>query len=255
MGQKTLSSRLLKSFNVKTETGRVVVGVPAPSSAQELIGTELPAQPEAVFVDIEREIEKEREAARIELEEWRTREREEFLRQLEEEKRRGYQEGYQLGIEDGRNDAKAQFASELQKAASILELAYQEKEELIREAEPFVLELAVDIAKKVLQQELNTAPETLIGLIKQTLADVYETDSVSIGVAPEDFTFVQKQRKQLLAVDNGQVEVKIFPDYSVEQGGCIIRTSSGSIDARLDMQLSEIKKALLSYHQEVRTSE
>ncbi|WP_181884572.1 FliH/SctL family protein [Neobacillus piezotolerans] len=216
---------------------------------------EATAQPEAVFEDISLELEKQREDTRIELEEWISSERERFLIQLEEEKRRGYQEGYQLGIEDGRNDAKAQFISELQKAASILDLAYQEKEQLIREAEPFVIELAIDIAKKVLQQELHTAPDVLIGLIKQTLADVYETDAFSIGVAPEDFPFVQKQRKQLLAVDNGQVEVKIFPDYSVEQGGCIIRTSSGSIDARLDMQLSEIKKALLSYQQEVRTSE
>ncbi|WP_409273974.1 FliH/SctL family protein [Neobacillus sp. SCS-31] len=250
-----MSSRLLKSFNVKTETGRIVVGVPTPAREREAFEAETTAQPETGLVDIGLELEKEREAARIELEEWRNREQEQFLIQLEVEKRRGYQEGYQLGIEDGRNDAKVQYASELQKAASILELAYQEKEELIREAEPFVLELAIDIAKKVLQQELKTDPDTLIGLIKQTLADVYETDSVSIGVAPEDFPFVQKQRKQLLAVDNGQVEVKIFPDYSVEQGGCIIRTSSGSIDARLDMQLSEIKKALLSYQQEVRTSE
>ncbi|WP_316570360.1 FliH/SctL family protein [Neobacillus sp. YIM B06451] len=251
-----MSSRLLKSFNVKTETGRIVVGVPAPSPVREVLEVDnLAPQPETGYVDIGLELEKEREAARIELEEWRNREQEQFLIQLEEEKRRGYQEGYQLGIEDGRNDAKVQYASELQKAASILELAYQEKEELIREAEPFVLELAIDIAKKVLQQELKTDPDTLTGLIKQTLADVYETDSVSIGVAPEDFPFVQKQRKQLLAVDNGQVEVKIFPDYSVEQGGCIIRTSSGSIDARLDMQLSEIKKALLSYQQEVRISE
>ncbi|WP_053365312.1 FliH/SctL family protein [Bacillus sp. FJAT-27245] len=250
-----MSSRLLKSFNVKTETGRVVVGVPVPAPVRDALEMDSPVILDPVSNDIEHELEKQREAARIELEDWRNREQEQFLIQLEEEKRRGYQEGYLLGIEDGRNDAKAQYASELQKAASILELAYQEKAELIREAEPFVLELAIAIAKKVLQQELQTAPDALITLIKQTLSDVYETDSLSIGVSPEDFPFVQKQRKQLLAVDNGQVEVKIFPDYSVEQGGCIIRTSSGSIDARLDMQLSEIKKALHTFQQEVRASE
>ncbi|WP_059172713.1 FliH/SctL family protein [Bacillus sp. FJAT-27445] len=248
-----MSSRLVKSFNVKTGNGQVVVGAPDP--VREPLEQEEYRQPEISFVDIELELENQREAARIELEEWRKREQEEFIIQLEKEKRRGYQEGYQLGIEDGKKDAMGQYVSKLQKAAGVLEQAYDEKEKLIQEAEPFVLELAVDIAKKVLQQELKTNPDALVGLIRQTLSEVYETDSVSIGVAPEDFSFVQKQRKQLLAVDNGQLEVKIFPDYSIEQGGCVIRTSSGSIDARLDMQLSEIKKALLSYQQEVRSGE
>lgn len=206
------------------------------------------------FVDVQKEellleLAKEKEQAQQELNEWRTREEESFRLQLEEEKRRGYQEGYQLGIEDGTLHAKEQYQIHLQKAADILEQAYQEKAVIIQEADPFVIELTMEIAKKVIQQELKTHPDALLHIIKETLSSVYETDTISIGVAPEDFSFVQKQREQLLAMNNGQVEIKVFPDYSIQQGGCIIRTSSGSVDARIDVQLSEIKKALLSYQQ------
>jgi flagellar assembly protein FliH len=249
MGKRIVSSRLVKSFNVVAKNGQKVVGV---KQREPMLAEDMQPQP---FVDYQKEellleIELQKERAQEELNEWRTREEESFRSQLEEEKRRGYEEGYQLGIEDGIQHAKEQYQIYLQRAADLLEQAYQEKAAIIREADPFVIELTMEIAKKVIQQELKTHPETLLDIIKQTLSSVYETDSISIGVAPEDFSFVQKQREQLLAMNNGQVEIKVFPDYSIQQGGCIIRTSSGSVDARIDVQLSEIKKVLLAYQQE-----
>lgn len=243
-----MSSRLVKAFNVVTKDGQKVIGMSKPEIRVE----EAPSILTQEFLNenLQLELAKQKEHAQIELEEWRRREEGHFLKQAEDEKRRAYEEGYQLGMQDGTHHAKEQFKFQLQKAADILEQAYEEKKAVIQEAEPFVIELTMEIAKKVLYQEVKTNPEVLIHLIKQTLASVYETSSISIGVAPEDFTFVQKQREQLLAVGNGQVEIKVVPDYSIEQGGCIIRTSSGSVDARIDVQLSEIKKVLLSFQQE-----
>lgn len=249
MGKRIVSSRLVKAINIVAKNGKKVVGV---KEREQMFAEDMQPQP---FVDFQKEellleLAKEKEYAQQELNEWRTREEESFRLQLEEEKRRGYEEGYQLGIEDGTQHAKEQYQKYLQKAADILEQAYQEKTAIVKEADPFVIELTMEITKKVIQQELKTHPDTLLHIIKQTLSSVYETDSISIGVAPEDFSFVQKQREQLLAMNNGQVEIKVFPDYSIQQGGCIIRTSSGSVDARIDVQLSEIKKVLLAYQQE-----
>ncbi|MEW9051254.1 MAG: FliH/SctL family protein [Neobacillus sp.] len=243
-----MSSRLVKAFNVVAKNGQIVVGVPKPEVSAE---SNLPSPSNDFFQKEEllREIEQEKERAHQELAEWRARAEESFLLQLEEAKRQGYEEGYQFGVEDGTQFAKEQYQSQLQKAADILAEAYREKAVIIKEADPFVIELTMEIAKKVIQQELKTNPEALIDIIKQTLSSVYETASISIGVAPEDFSFVQKQREQLRAMDNGQLEIKVFPDYSIEQGGCIIRTSSGSVDARIDVQLSEIKQVLLAYQQ------
>jgi flagellar assembly protein FliH len=248
MGKRIVSSRLVKAFNVVAKNGQKVVGVPKLEMSAE---PNLPSPSDDFFQKEEllREIEQERERAHQELAEWRARAEESFLLQLEEVKRQGYEEGYQFGVEDGTQFAKEQYQSQLQKAADILEEAYREKAVIIKEADPFVIELTMEIAKKVIQQELKTNPEALIDIIKQTLTTVYETASISIGVAPEDFSFVQRQREQLRAMDNGQLEIKVFPDYSIEQGGCIIRTSSGSVDARIDVQLSEIKKVLLAYQQ------
>lgn len=249
VGKRTLSSRLVKANFIVAKNSPIVVGEKI--QPEQILKQEAPNIAfDYVQEQMQLELALQKEQAEQELEQWRKQEEERFLLQLEEQKRLGYEEGYQLGIQDGTLHAEQQYQHQLQKAASILEQAYEEKASIVHEAEPFVIELSTEIAKKVLQQELKTHPDALIVLIKQTLSTVYETASLSIGVAPEDFSFVQKQREQLMAVDNGQVEVKVIPDYSIEQGGCIIRTSSGSIDARIDVQLSEIKKVLLALGQE-----
>jgi flagellar assembly protein FliH len=48
-----------------------------------------------------------------------------------------------------------------------------------------------------------------------------------------------------LAIDS-QAELQIVPDVSVKDPGCVIRSAFGSIDARIDTQLSEIKRELIS---------
>lgn len=245
-----MSSRLVKAGNVVSKNDSKIVGIPMPEIVKEAWTEEAADIQDKVLEDLQLELAQLRVKAEEELAEWRQQEEKDFLLQLEEEKRRGYLEGYQMGMQDGTQHAEEQYKASLQQAADILELAFQEKDHVIKEAEPFVIELTTEIAKKVIQQELKLHPEAMIHLIKQTLAAVYETSSITISVAPGDFAFVQKQRKQLLAVDNGQIEIKVFPDHSIEQGGCIIRTSSGSVDARIDVQLSEIKKVLLSYQQE-----
>jgi flagellar assembly protein FliH len=249
---KVLSSKLLKANNIISKNEAKVVKVPFEHTEnqdypQEFVEMQQPVDPSVV----EAELALLREQTQVELEDWKKREQEHFLLQLEEEKRRGYNDGYQMGMDEGSQHGLLKYQELLEKAGQILEQSYQEKNAIIREAEPFVIELSVEMAKKVLQQELKGNQEALIQLIKECLSSVYESASLTIAVAPDDYPFVQKQREQLLAVVNGQVEVKILPDYTIQQGGCIIRTSSGSVDARIDVQLTEIKKALLSYQQEL----
>lgn len=56
--------------------------------------------------------------------------------------------------------------------------------------------------------------------------------------------FVQDARDELMLAVDSQAELQIIPDPNVRDRGCVIRSSFGSIDARIDTQLEEIKKSL-----------
>lgn len=65
-------------------------------------------------------------------------------------------------------------------------------------------------------------------------------------VSPKHFQYIQDAREELALALDSQAELQIIPDASVNDQGCVIRSSFGSIDARVDAQLKEIKTVLQS---------
>ena len=198
-------------------------------------------QAAALVKSAEAEMAEQKEKAQAELEEWKQLELEKVNAELEEIKQQAFRQGY----EEGLNQSHQDYSDKIKLSEDILEKAYEEKKAIIKESEPFVIELAHQIAEKVIQMELAADPEVLLHMIKQSLLYSNERSMISICVSPEDFIYVQNQRQQLLESVEGQIEVKILPEHSIEKGGVVIRTSYGSIDARIDVQLKEIKQALL----------
>lgn len=167
----------------------------------------------------------------------------------EQLQREAHDEGYRLGFQQGQaqgyEEGWEQQQQSIMQAQDILEEAYRLKQDTFREAEPFLVQLSVEIAKKILREELSIHPEKSVSIIKEALTRVLDVEKLTIGVNPEYFPVIQQQKKELSKFLNGDVEFMILPDYSVPEGGCLIRSSFGTIDAKLDTQLVEIKRALL----------
>jgi flagellar assembly protein FliH len=245
----TLSSKIIKavSLNPITETKVLKQITKSYEEWNDTPSTEQETD-ESINDMLERarqQIAFEQEQARLSFQDWCSQEREKIEKEYSIAKEKGYESGLLEGKKEAIEQITLQYNEKIQEAANILEKAYQEKQSIINEAEPFIIELCMEIAKKVIQQELKTHPDVLITIIKNSLALSNERQSIIICVNPEDFSFVQHQRQQLLQMIEGQTELKILPDHSIQNGGCIIRTSYGSIDARIDVQLNEIQQALL----------
>lgn len=167
-----------------------------------------------------------------------------------EAKQKGYQEGFDKGKQDALLEIELDCKEKLEQAQNLLHQAYEQKETIISEAEPFLLEISTVIASQIIKHELEINPDRLIDLIKQHILRFKEKEFITICVHPDDFEFIQAQRDHLIAVVNGETEIKIIPDHSVSSKGCIIRTAYGSVDARIDTQIEEIKKVILEGRRE-----
>ncbi|MEK3734568.1 MULTISPECIES: FliH/SctL family protein [Paenibacillus] len=158
-------------------------------------------------------------------------------------------EGYRQGYEEGAAKAEQEMRELLDKATheaqELLQQAYRAKEELIQEAEPFLVELSCAIAEKVIERQLTVEPELMVELIRKNLSRKREKGVISLCVAPEHFEFIYAAREELGLVIDSQAELQILPDATVQDRGCVIRSSFGSVDARIDTQLEEIKKELV----------
>ncbi len=200
---------------------------------------------EKIISDASREVEEMRRQAMEEIGQWweqKRQEAEQMALQVREEARR---EGYAQGLEEGKAVALQEEQGAIQLARDVLSQAYATKEQIIAEAEPFLVGLSAEIAKKIIGDELSSDPDKIVAVARRVLRRSRVHGQITVCVNHRYFDYVQEHREQFLAVLDGQAELSIYPDYTVQDEGCVIRTPFGSVDARIDTQLSEIKQALL----------
>ncbi|WP_051330705.1 flagellar assembly protein FliH [Aneurinibacillus terranovensis] len=184
--------------------------------------------------------------SRLEMDQWWQQRRQEDEAVREQARQEGFRQGTEEGRKEGERLAYEEYTSALNHAREILEEAPHIKRRIVAEAEPFLLDLTMEIAKKVIGAHLSLHQESVLEIIRHSLSYTQEYKTIVVCVSPESYEYVQENRKKVLEILDSQIEMTIVPDHSVSEGGCIIRTSMGSVDARVDTQLEEIRKNLFS---------
>jgi flagellar assembly protein FliH len=219
--------------DVETQSLKERILMDAEQTAQEMLGQAREAA-EAI-----------RAAAQDEAEAWWQTRREQDAAVSEEARQSGYDEGYRAGAGQAEQDVRLEWADRMQESRNMIEQAYIAKERVIAEAETFLVELSCSVAEKLVSRQLSGAPELAITLFAQALSRRKEQGVITLCVSPSQFAFVQAAKDELSLALDSQAKLQIVPDSGVGEGGCIVRSAFGTIDARIDTQLSAIREELL----------
>ncbi|MFC5702135.1 FliH/SctL family protein [Cohnella faecalis] len=193
--------------------------------------------------------------ARSEADDWWRERRAEDSQVAEEARQSGYDQGYKEGIGQAERDLAKQWDARLNEANAIVRQAYITKDNTIAEAERFLVELSCAITEKIILAKVAEAPEMAVNMFARALARRKEQGVITLCVSPSQFGFVQAAKEELMLVIDSQAELQIVPDASIKDGGCIVRSAFGSIDARIDTQLDAIREELLRVAAQAREEE
>lgn len=156
---------------------------------------------------------------------------------------------YAEGLESGRREAERQvldeYAARIEEGRAVLGQAREAAKRIVAESEPFLVELSCAISGKIVGRMLEEKPEWITDLVREALKRSTGKETILLCVAPSQFAYIQSVRDELTAVIDAEAELVIMPDHSVRDHGCVIKTSFGTVDARVETQLTEIKQALL----------
>ena len=141
-------------------------------------------------------------------------------------------EGYQEGLE--------------QLNANIIGLD-QEKKRLRHEMNKLILPLALKAAKKIVAKELEMKPETIVDIVLQTLSPVLQNHQITIWVNKADKEILENEKSRIKDKLEQVDSLSIKERDDVAQGGCIIETESGIINASIDNQWRAIESAFDKY--------
>jgi flagellar assembly protein FliH len=205
---------------------------------------------ETKYEQLKKQLREEKEQAEQEMNAWWSEKQREAEIQAEELKNQAAQEGFQEGYNQGYVQVMEELEVNKKEMNEKVVQAYDEKEKIIQSAEPFLLSLSVEVARKMISRELKQHPEQLLHMVQHALKQVHEKEECLIQLAPEDYPNLLPYAEELEKMIHPNAELKLVPVPNFSKGGCMIHTSNGSYDVTIDSQLSEIKEHLLSYYQE-----
>lgn len=154
------------------------------------------------------------------------------------------QRGYAEGLAKGQAEIKAKLAQLDQRIArldTILQALSRPFEELDDEVEEQLTLLALTVGKQMVRRELKTDPAQVIAVIRESVGRLpAAARDVRVHLHPEDAIIV---RELLSQPSSGDRAWSIVEDPAQGRGGCIVRTDTSQIDARLDGRMNAIVSA------------
>lgn len=146
-------------------------------------------------------------------------------------------EGYQAGME--------QASEELQQIRETFAAFMNAKQEVYEQIAPDILEISVDIAQKIIKKEVSEDPQVLVNNIVDVLKSLSKDENkIALRVNPVQVDVVKQQVPEILTIAGLDARVSVLADEEVSEGGCLVTTSNGVVDATVETQLSVICEAL-----------
>jgi flagellar biosynthesis/type III secretory pathway protein FliH len=154
----------------------------------------------------------------------------------------GYSAGHQQGEAAARTDMQAQFASVFASLQKATQECASLRQDVLHQAEDDIVTLVFHLARKVIQHEALCDRDIVATSLRRALACVMEREQVTVRVNPLDLERALQLKEDLLHTVQGLRHLSIEGDAMVGPGGCLVESTFGEIDARLEAQIEELEQ-------------
>ncbi|SFV59750.1 Flagellar assembly protein FliH [hydrothermal vent metagenome] len=168
---------------------------------------------------------------------------EEFKEELQKAKEEAFAEGMKAGkaqaleeIDKNLNAKMDLFANSISK----LEKSASEFESSLESLKDQLVSAALDISKEVIKIELSTnSSEVAKVLAEELIHDLQGASKVTLKVNPKNHAYVSEQLGTL-------AHITVVADSAISEGGVVVLSDAGNIDAQIEKRFERVKKAALS---------
>lgn len=148
---------------------------------------------------------------------------------------KAFGEGERAGYAAGEERAMALFAQ----LEDIIKAFVFLRENLMKELEPQVVELAVSIARKIMLDEVITNPDRIVHMAKEALMRIERTGQVTIKINQSLYDLFIQHKPDLLSI---HPDIVFDIDPSASRYGSVVMGPAEDVVTDLDEQLKSLIK-------------
>ena len=160
---------------------------------------------------------------------------------------KGLLEGLEKGVEKGIEQEREKVSLALQSITKIIKDFDALKLEYFKNSEKDIIDLILLIAKEVIHKEVSLNRDIILAVLRDAMKHMHNKEIIKILVNPRDYNYILETNPKFLSNFCNMKNTIIEEDEEIEQGGALIETHSGGVDARLDHQLNKIKERLSNF--------
>lgn len=158
----------------------------------------------------------------------------------EKARQEGFAEGHRQGLEAARRETEELRAQARRMLAEAEAVRRENLERLTEE----VIDLALDIAARVVARQIAVDRETVLGIAREALPLVKDRERINLFAHPSEVPLLRKNQQELLALLPERTVLSIVPDPQVQPGECRVETERGVVDAGLAARFEAVARAL-----------
>jgi flagellar assembly protein FliH len=157
---------------------------------------------------------------------------------------RAVEEGYAHGLAAGHEDARAQMADGLAAVEALVRALASELESLPDALAAETGAIAMEVAARVVRAELTVHPERVLDVVRAAIRRATDRERLLVHVNPADLALVREEGEGMVTRIGGIGRLDVVDDPRIPRGGCIVETSGGDVDARLQSQMARMMESL-----------
>ena len=162
---------------------------------------------------------------------------------------KGEAEGRAKGETEGHAAAKAAHDAALQAIeegfATELGRWMAVRDDAMRFAERELAAIAISMAEGIVREHVKSDPTVVAREAEAAIGLFARATRVTVEVAPDDAPILAESMPRLVAALPEGATVSIVSREGIARGGCVIRSSEGSVDARLETQFRRMRDGLV----------
>lgn len=170
------------------------------------------------------------------------------LEKLKEIQEGAYQEAYRLGLEEGRKEAFEQVSADIAERMTGLDsllLAIKDlKKEMSGFNESHLLKLMFQMASRLAKTELQNNNEAMVGILRDAVGLAQDEEEITVHVSQSQFDFLEELKSETGREFEFIKKIKFEPNAEVADGGCIVETNYGEVDARIEQRVEQLWSVL-----------
>lgn len=156
---------------------------------------------------------------------------------IEEARKQGYSDGYDQAVK--------QYESLVAEAEKLRAQSMEEHDKILAGIEAEAVEIILDIAKKVIGEEISQNSEAILMLVRDACEKCSNRETILLKVSPEDYDIVQEHLEEITQKVTGINKLEVRKDLSLAKGACVVETPFGSVDGGFETKLRKIEEEFM----------